>query len=181
MPNPIRLAALTIGLMAALGGCRFEPTIDASGGAEVTVRMRLLKNQTLDRVAKDLSSADVQVVSKEKDKDDWATVKIKMKDVTKLSTAPFFANTAVTLADGEAAGTKLLKAVVTNKKPTDKLPENTVDFFGKEITVVATLPGEIVTSNATSTSGQTATWTWDLPKFFAAKQHTMEATYKLAK
>lgn len=171
--------ALSLLLVAALAGCRFDTTVDAAGGATLTVRTRLLKNQTLDGVAKDMSSADVQVLSKEKDKDDWATITLKLKDVTKLSTAPFFANTAVTLQDGTDKGTKLLKAVVTIKQPTDKLPENVVEFYGKTVTVSATLPGEIVASNATTTAGKTATWTWDLRAFFATKQTPMEVTYRL--
>ena len=180
MPSRIRPAAVVAGLLLAIAGCRFESTIDAKGGAELTVRMHLLATQNLDRVAKDMSSADVEVVSKAKDKDNWATIQLKMKDVTKISTTEFFKTTAMTLTDNKD-GTRTLKAVVTNKNPSEKLPDNVVEYYGKEVSISAKLPGEIVKSNATSTSGQTATWTTDLRKFFAARQNAMEATYKLAK
>ncbi|MDX2168163.1 MAG: hypothetical protein SF182_13900 [Deltaproteobacteria bacterium] len=180
MSRRIRPATVVTALLVVIAGCRFESTIDKTGGAELTVRLHALANQSLDRLAKDMTSAHVEVVSKAKDKDNWVTMTLKMKDVTKLSTTEFFSATNVTLTDDAKAGTKTLKAVVTNKNPADKLPDTVVEYYGKEITIIAKLPGEIVKSNATSTSGQTATWTTDLRKFFGTKQNTMEVTYKLA-
>ncbi len=174
-------ASVIAALLLVIAGCRFESTIDKNGGAEMTVRFHALANQSLDRIAKDMTSPHVEVVSKSKDKDNGVTLNLKMKDVTKLSSTEFFASTTVTLTPDAKAGTTTLKAVVTNKNPADKLPDNVVEYYGKEITIVAKLPGEIVKSNATSTSGQAATWTTDLRKFFGNKQNSMEVTYKLEK
>jgi hypothetical protein len=181
MSRRIRPATVIAALLLAIAGCRFESTIDKDGGAELTVRFHALANQSLDRIAKDMSSAHVEVVNKSKDKDNWVTVNLKLKDITKLSTAEFFSAVAVTLTSDAKEGTKTLKAVMTNKKPVEKMPDNVAEYYGKDVTIIAKVPGEIVKSNATSTNGQAATWTHDLRKFFAAKQNVMEVTYKLAK
>lgn len=175
------LPTAVVAALLALAGCRFDSTIDKNGGAEMSVRFHALANQSLDSIAKGMTSAHVEVVSKSKDKDNWVTVNLKIKDITKLSTAEFFSAVAVTLTDNAKEGTKTLKAVMTNKNPADKLPDNIVDHYGKDVTIIAKLPGEIVKSNATSTNARAATWTHDLRKFFAAKQNVMEVTYKLEK
>jgi hypothetical protein len=181
MPNHIRALAVTLPLAAILGGCLFEATIDAKGGAEVKLHYRVDPNAKLEKVAADLQSKDVKLVSKSMDKDHYIDATLQTADVTKLSTTGFFKAAAITLVDGPEKGTKTLTIHYLNKTPTAKIPPNALEYYGEQIKVGLTLPGEVVKSNATESKGSSATWTLETGKFFAAKENLFEVTYKLGK
>lgn len=180
MRNRSRGALALLSLVLALGGCRYEGSIDDKGGGEVKLHYRVPPNTTIEKASKDLESKAVTIVSKALSKDGWMDATVKTADVTQLSTAAYFRAWAITLADGKDPGTKTLTARFTNKTPSGRLPESALDYYGKDIQIVLTLPGEIVASNATSTKDKVATWTWPTTEFFKEKQALVEVTYKVA-
>ncbi|SRR5579862_4626735 len=180
MPNRIRMLVATLPMIVAASGCLYEATIDAKGGAELKIHYRVDPQMKPDRVGTDLQSSDVKLVSKSIDKNHYVDATLRMADVTKLSTAPFFRTTAVTLVDGPEKGTKKLTITSVNKTPGAKIPPTAVDYYGSEIKVVLHLPGDVVASNATESKGPDATWVFDTKKFFAPKENVLEVTYRLA-
>jgi hypothetical protein len=181
MLNRVRVLAAILPLAALLSGCLYEATIDAKGGAEVKVHYRVDPNTKLDKVARDLQSKDVTLVSKSMDKDHYIDATLQTADVMKLPTTTYFRATTIGLVDGPDKGTKKLSIRYANKTPNVKIPPNALDYYGTEIKIALNLPGEVVASNATETKGTSATWTFDTTKFFAAKETTLEVTYKLGK
>ena len=181
MLNRVRVLAAILPLAAVLGGCLYEATIDAKGGAEVKVHYRVDPNTKIEKVTADLESKDVKLVSKSIDKDHYVDATLQTADVMKLPTTPYFRTTTIGLTDGPDKGTKKLSIRYANKSPNIKLPQNALDYYGAQLKVVLNLPGEVVASNATETKGASVTWAFDTSKFFAAKETTLEVTYKLAK
>src|SRR5579862_9341534 len=161
MPNRIRMLVATLPMIVAASGCLYEATIDAKGGAELKMHYRVDPKIKPDKIGTDLQSSDVKLVSKSIDKNHYVDATLRMADVTKLSTAAYFRNTAVTLVDGPEKGTKKLTITSVNKTPAAKLPPTAVDYYGSEIEIVLHLPGEVVTSNATESKGSDATWVFD--------------------
>jgi hypothetical protein len=182
MLSRVRVLAALLPLTLALGGCLFESTIDAKGGAEVKLHYRIAPNTKIEKVARDLESADVKLVSKSLDKDGWMDATVKTDDVTKLPTTAFFKAWTITLVDGKDKGTKKLTAHFVNKTPNVKVPQSGLDYYGNEIKIVVNLPGEIVSANAPGgAKGTAATWTYESEEFFKSKEQTIEVTYKLPK
>lgn len=181
MLNRVRIAAAILPLTMLLGGCLFEGTIDDKGGAELKMHYRVAPNSTVEKAAKDLESKDVKLISKTLDKDGWMDATVKTADVTKLPTAPFFKAWKVTLVDGKDKGTKTVTARYSNQAATMKIPQSALDYYGRDIKIVLTLPGEIAKTNATSKTAKTATWEWTTEDFFKNKEISIEVTYKLAK
>jgi hypothetical protein len=171
------LLAVALPLLSLLGGCLVDSTLNDKGGADITVQYRLRKDTKPEDTVKEFASDNVQVVSKEIDKDGNATFKLKVADVTKLNTSKFFNSVVVTLVDGAAKGTKVLTATRSNPQPA-KLTDEVLAYFGTDMTVSITVPGEIVKSDATATKGSTATWKAELKKFLAEKGSTYSVTYK---
>ncbi len=173
--------AATLLVALVVGGCQFESTIDAKGGAELKLHYRVAPNTKIDKVAKDLSSKDVTVVSKSMDKDNWVDATIKTADVTKLPTAAFFKGWTVTLTDGKDKGTKKISARFANKTGGNmKIPPSALEYYGADIKIIANFPGDVVTSNATDSKGKTATWDFPSDKFFSGQENVVEATYKVS-
>ena len=54
-----------------------------------------------------------------------------------------------------------------------------VAYLGKDMTFVLHVPGKIVDSNATETTGGTATWRYELKKFTAMPQVDVHVAYDL--
>lgn len=181
MPNRIRVLAAAVPLVAILGGCQFDGTIDAKGGAEVKLHYRVDPNAKLDKVSSDLESKDVKLISKSMDKDHYVDATIQTANVTKLPTTAFFKAAAITLVDGPDKGTKTLTVRYLNKTPTGKIPPNALEYYGEQIKVGLKLPGDVVKTNATESKGSSATWTIETTKFFAAKENIFEVTYKVGK
>ncbi len=181
MSNRVRTIAVLLPLLVGASGCLFQATVDAKGGAEVKMRYRVDPNAKVDKLGADLQSKDVKLVAKSLDGDHYLDATLQMADVTKLPTTAYFKATTVKLADGPEKGTKTLTVKYTNPKPMDKIPPPLLDYYGKEIQVALTLPGDVVKSNATEVKGSSATWTVDTTKFWAAKETLFEVTYKLEK
>ena len=171
-----RLLVLPFTLL--LTGCIFDATIDAKGAGTMTIKYRLAGEAQFDSVRKLMESPEVTVTEASIDKDNWGTFQLKFADVTKLSTAKFFKGTTITLADA-GDGTKTLAAKIVNKNP-GKLSDPLVEFYGKEMRVSLTLPGEVVKSNATTTKDTTVTWSWPLNDFCNAPETALSATFKVA-
>jgi hypothetical protein len=174
--HAIRLLVVLLSL-CALPGCLIECAVDENGGALLKMRYRLTTPAQLDQHKKRFESADVKLVDASVDKDRWATFEAKTGDVTKLSTIAQLQNTVFTLTEGEA-GTKVLTAKYTNKNP-NKLPEEMVAYFGNEVRLSLTVPGEIVKSNGASAEGKTATWKYPLNDFTNMSEATFSVTYKV--
>jgi hypothetical protein len=172
--------AVIVPLLVAISGCLIESTLDAKGGGVMTLTYGVVKPEELPSVKKKMESSAVKVLSAELEGSGdkrQAVFKLQFDDVTKLPTTQFFNNVRITRADGSKPNTKVLTAKVKHDKPV-KMPDGAADVFGKEVKVQVTLPGEVVESNATSSSGSTVTWTWGLSQFFEQTDLTLTATYK---
>ena len=176
MLKPLATLALCSLTLLAVPGCRIHSTLDAKGGATVAVKYRVGKDATLEAEKKRMESPSVTVIKAALEEDNFTNFELKVDDITKLSTAKFFEEAAITLTDGKE-GTKVLTAKVTRKSP-NKLPDEALAYFGKEFEVAVTLPGEVVSSNATKTDGNTVTWTYPMNDFMNAKETSMTVTYK---
>lgn len=172
--NTLALCTLTV---FGFAGCRIHSTLDATGAATVEVKYRVAKNVTLELEKKRFESDSVTVVNASVDEENYANFELKVDDFTKLPTAKFFSDTTITSTDGEN-GTKILTAKIVRKNP-QKLADQALEYIGKEFEASITLPGEIVSSNATKTKDNTATWSYDMNEFLGAKETSMTVTYKL--
>jgi hypothetical protein len=172
-----RLVSLMIVLPALLiSGCFMDTVIDAKGAGTMVVKFRLTTEAQLEPNRKRFESAAVKVTKATVDKDKWATYELKFDDITKLNTVSHFQNCTVTLTDGEG-GTKDLTIKNVNKNP-NKMPEEMVNYFGKEARFSVTVPSDIVKTNATSTNGKTAVWTYALNDFTNAPETTFAVSFK---
>jgi hypothetical protein len=174
-----RLASFlaTLPLVVLVSGCLLDSVIDAKGAGTMVVKIRLSSEAQFESNKKRFESASVKIANATIDKDKWATYTLKFEDVTKLNTVPTFQHTSITLADAEGA-TKVLTVKHVNQG-TNKLPDEMVTYFGKEMRVSVTLPGEIITTNATSKTGKTATWTYPLNDFTTAPEINLNVTFKV--
>lgn len=176
----MRIRILTALVLAALlpnAGCLLDGKIDEKGGATLTVGYRLAPNTKLESTKKMMQSKFVTLKGSEVDKENHAKFDFEISDINKINTAPFFKNVRVALTDGKDKGTKVLNAKHTNDKPTG-LPEKMREYYGNEFRLTLTFPGEVVSSNATETKGDTATWKMTLDDFLKAKEVPFQATYK---
>ena len=168
------IAALSLILL--ISGCFMDTVIDDKGAGTMVVKIRLTTEAQLEPNRKRFESAHVKVIKATVEKDKWATYELKFDDITKLNTVPHFSNTTVTLTDGEG-GTKALAIKNVNKNP-NKMPEEMVAYFGKEVRMTITVPGEIVATNATSKADKTATWTYALNDFTSAPELNLTVSFK---
>jgi hypothetical protein len=157
----------------ALWACNVDGTLDATGGARVQIRYRLVSVANFEPSKKRLQSADVRLASATMAPDKWATFDLEMADVRKLSTAPAFADTTVQLTD-EADGARTLAMTLVSK--VGELPAPLVKYLGNEFRVAIELPGDIVRSNATAVAGRRASWV--LP--ITGKRTDFSVTFKPA-
>jgi hypothetical protein len=171
---------LSLALVALLfnTGCLIDGKLDDKGAATMKIAYRLAPKAKVEPARKQMESNFVTVKSAEVDKDSRATFDLEVKDVTKLSSAPFFKNVQVKLTDGEEKGTKVLWVKHANDKPAG-LPEKMREYYGNEFRLTLTFPGEVVKSNANETKGDTATWKMTLDDFLKAKLTEFQATYKV--
>lgn len=143
-----------------LAGCVVEGALDPDGGARLRVRYRLVSVAHLDPGKASFESPDVTVTSATMTPEKWATFDLTVADVRRLSSAPAFAGTTVTLAD-EPGGERTLTVAVAGN-PDGRLPPPYVAYLGSEGRVALTLPGAVVRSNATAVDGRIATWVFPL-------------------
>jgi hypothetical protein len=170
-------SAVLVLVLSALAGCLLEGTLDKDGGGTLMVKYRMTKPEQFANAKKRMQSPNSTLVNATLDAEKWATFELKLADVTKLNTVPFFEKTNVSLTDDEAEKTKTLNIKFVNPNHSE-LPKEMVEYFGNTVTIKITLPGEIVKSNATKTEGQTAIWTWALNEFGDKPQVDFSATFK---
>jgi hypothetical protein len=154
MRAPGRIVLFAVAL-AALSGCVVEGKLDASGGAHLRIRFRLVSVANLEESKPRFQSPDVHLVSASMTPDKWATYDLELADVRKLSTAEAFASTTVELTD-EADGSRTLTMTIVSNGA--ELPAPYVKYLGNEFRLAIELPGDVVHSNATSVAGRTASW-----------------------
>lgn len=170
-----RNLALALIAVALMGGCRFDTVLDAKGGGTLKATYRLGKDGTVAKLKRSFLSPNIKIVNATVDKQMYANVEIAFDDVTKLPTARLFSKLTVTrkVEDGVVA----LDGKLVNRQPTKPSPE-ALEYFGNEVTFTLTAPGDIVSSNATSTDGKTATWKWSAADLFAMPELVLNVSYK---
>jgi len=166
-------AALALTL---LSGCLMDATLNATGGGTMTVKYRLTNASQMNAAKKRMQSSAVKLVSAQIDPAKWATFVIKFDDITKLSSTEFFAKT--TIRTGEEGGIRTFEAIYVNPDAVE-MPEDMVAYFGREVTVKIEFPGPVVDSNATTTEGNRATWSYSMKDISTPQPVTVKARYKL--
>jgi hypothetical protein len=161
-----------------LSGClTLDAKLTSSGEATIKMSYRVEK-ESLPKAKQDLEGPHVTVKSA-----DWAdgraTFDLAVDDVQKISTSKAFSHTAVALRDGKTPATKELVVTLRQDRPM-KLEPEVIDKLGKEMHLSIELPGEIVSSNATSTKGAVATWTISTEDFAAKPETVLNVVYKTA-
>jgi hypothetical protein len=169
-------SAVLVLVLSAFAGCLLEGTLDRDGGGTLTVKYRLTKADQFANAKKRMQGPNVTLTNATLDAEKWATFDLKLADVTKLPTAPFFEHAKVSLSDDDG-GTKTLSIKFVNPSHTE-LPKEMVDYFGNTVTVKIHLPGEVVKSNATKTEGQTVIWNYGLNEFGSKPEVDLTATFK---
>jgi hypothetical protein len=166
-----------IAILALPAGCVVvDGKLDPKGGATFTLSHVVgdASEEKSERKAIEGPHVKVESDSFEKGR---ATYKLSVDDVTQLSTSKFFADTTVSLKDGEKAGTKDLTVTIHNKT-THKLPDKALETFGKEARITLEMPGDVVSSNATETKGRVLTWKFPTNDFLGRAENVLEATFK---
>jgi hypothetical protein len=148
-------AALSIAAVMALSGCVVEGKLDASGGARLQIRYRLVSVAHFEQSKARFQSADVRLANASMAPDKRATFVLETADVHKLSTAPAFAGVTVALADAGDGARTLSVAVAPTAA---ELPLPYVKYLGNELRLAIEVPGDVLRSNATAVSGRTASW-----------------------
>src|SRR5262245_42772003 len=170
--------ALVMGASLLLSGClTLDAKLMATGAATIKMSHRL-NEADLQKAKQDLEGPHVTVKNAT-----WAdgrgTFDLAVDDVQKISTSKAFSHTTVALKDGKTPETKELVVTMRQDKPM-KLPPDAIDKLGKEMHLSIELPGEIVSSNATSTKGAVATWTLSTEDFAAKPETVLNVVYKTA-
>jgi Tfp pilus assembly major pilin PilA len=164
MPKKLAWFAVVVPMIAALGGCIYETTIDDKGAGQMMATFSGIKRETLDILKSKMESSSVKVLSADftgSPESGSAVIKLRFDDVIKLSTTEFFRNATFTRSDG-VGGTTILTAVVRNNTKAPELSDTVLAKLGKELKSVVTFPGDVVESNGTVSGGRTVSWTWNL-------------------
>lgn len=168
-------AAIVLTLLGT-SGCLIESNIDANGGATLTVTQRLKENAKLKDSTRQMKSNAVEVTDAKKE-GDKGIFHLKVKDITKLSTAKYFERAHVTRTVDAEKKTTTISTKFKNEKP-KKVPDVIKEFYGNQVKIVATVPGEIIETNAKSKDGKTATWVFTMDEFYAVPEVDMTVTFK---
>jgi hypothetical protein len=169
-------SAVLVLAFSTLAGCLLEGTLDKDGGGTLSVKYRLTNADQFANAKKRMQSPNATVTNATLDAEKWATFELKLTDVTKLPTVPFFDHTKVNLTNDEG-GTKTLSIKYVNPSHTE-LPKEMVEYFGSTVTIKIHLPGDVVKSNATKTEGKTAVWTYTMNEFGDKPEVDLTATFK---
>ena len=176
----MRIRALPVLLVAlsaiALAGCLVESTLDAKGGGTMTVKTRGAPNDTLDAVRARYQGPGVAIVKATMDDKKNITVDLTYTDFRKLGGTRQFESTTFTLTEDAKAKTRTATAVTKVAKPL-KLPPDQITYFGKDVTIAITVPGEVVETNGKA-KGKTVRWTTPLETLFGDSASTFSVTYK---
>jgi hypothetical protein len=161
--------------LAPLAGCVVNGSLDPSGGARLSITLRLVSVAHFEQTKERLQSADVVLRGASMTPKKWATFDIETTDVHKLSTAPALTYLRVLLDDGDVGERRL---VITLASPV-RASKAYHDYIGREAKLSLDLPGDVVSSNATSSSGRTVSWRWATEELFARERTELTATYKV--
>jgi hypothetical protein len=169
--------AVLVLALVPLAGCLVKGTIEPSGAARVAIETRLASVAHFDSMKASLQSADVTLKDASMTPKKLATFEVESRDVRKLRTAQAFATTRIALSDGDA-GTRTLHVTIAG---TDRRrwPDTWRRYFG-DVTISIDVPGDVVRSNATSTSGRTVSWTWPLSQFGSGRMTELDVTFRAA-
>jgi hypothetical protein len=172
----LRSGAAVLSLLFA-SGCLIESTIDANGGATMEVSHRVKKDFDVSGQANKKLSEYVEVTKVWRDDDGIGHTLLKVKDITKVSTAKMFRDAVVTrTVDAEKGTTTILVKVKRDKAA--NVPDEVKKYFGDQVKFVTTVPGETTETNATSKDGKTATWVFTMDEFYATTEVSLNLTYK---
>ena len=162
--------------LAPLTGCLVTGALDPTGGGRLTITTHLVSVLHFDWLKTGLQGSDVVLKSASMDAKKWATFELEVRDARRLWTAPTLSRAAVAFSDDDGART--LAVTVSNTAP-GRWSQALQHYAGDQLKVTLDLPGEVIASNATSTSGRRAFWTWSLGDFSASATTDLTATFKL--
>jgi hypothetical protein len=172
----MRRALLLVLAFVPLSGCIVTGALDPTGGGRLTVRMRLVSVLGFESLKASLQSPDVVLKNASLDPKKWATFDLEVRDVRRLWTAPALARTSVAISDDDGART--FAVTMSNPVP-ERWSEAMRRYSGDELKITLDLPGDVITSNATATSGRTVIWRWSLEESSARPTTDLTMTYKL--
>ena len=162
--------------LAPLTGCLVTGALDPTGGGRLTLKARLVSVLHFETLKTSLQGSDVVLKNASLSPKKWATFELEVRDVRRLWTAPALSRTSVAFADDEGART--LAVTMSNPAP-ERWSDALRRYSGDEAKITLDLPGEVIRSNATSTSGRTASWTWSLGDTSARPTTDLTVTFKL--
>jgi len=106
----------------------------------------------------------------------WATFDVECADIRKLPSTPVLKKTSVTLTDTPDGAGRTLAITLPNRNP-QQWSEALQAYFGRELKISLELPGEVIHSNAVSTTGRTVSWTWPVGEVIARSRTDLTATF----
>lgn len=160
----------------ALSGCLFESTLDAKGGGTMKVQMRTTPNSTIENVRASFTGPGVEITKATIDDKKNVAVELAYADFRTLGALKQFENTTFTLTEDRKAKTRTASAMTKYARPLT-LPDDQLAYFGKDVTITLTVPGEIVKTNGKA-KGKTVTWGMPLNKLLGEPETTFSVTYK---
>jgi len=166
------LAPLLLGVLVFVSGClTVDATLNADGSATIDMTYPLQAGSKADVEKARLQSEYVTLESFEELKQNRARAKVKVSDVTKLSTAAVFKDVAVTIT--KEGADSVLKVVITKPRPV------TVKNEGQAGPVFTfTLPGKVVKANRDAKiDGNKVTWTLPFIPYVGEKETDLVVTY----
>jgi hypothetical protein len=166
------VAALTF----ALAGCLVESTLDAKGGGTMKVEMRTSPNNTIEKVKAAFKGPGVEITKATMDDKKNVAIELTYADFRGLGALKQFENTTFTLTEDAKAKTRTASAVTKYARPLT-LPDDQVTYFGKDVTIAITVPGEVVKTNGKA-KGKTVKWEMPLNKLLGSPETTFSVTYK---
>ena len=172
MRAPLLLALL----VTPLTGCLVTGALDPGGGGRVTVRMRLVSVQNFEVLKTALQSPDVTVKNASLTPKKWATYELEFRDIRRLWTAPALARVSAAVSDHD--GERTMAVTMSNPVP-EQMSDAFQRYAGNDLKISIELPGDVLDSNATSTSGRTVAWTWSYAEASARPTTDLTATFRV--
>ena len=105
-----------------------------------------------------------------------AVFDITYKDFRTLGQLTHFNYVTFTMTDDAKAKTRTATAGAKTTKPLTA-PDEQWAYFGKDVTISVTAPGEVISTNGTQ-KGKTVTWTTPIKTLFDGTETTYTVTYK---